>query len=448
MLFRSFSSVGASTVGRSSSVRAATHSSTHAVGHPRLPRVVRMTSAGSSVAPMSYDPFDPDVIADPYPWYRRLLRETPVHHAAAHDVWVLSRYDDVRAAARDHEALSSAEGVAFQRMYLPMMLTLDQPDHTRLRRVVARDFKPAAVRAWRPMVETYVGAALDRMLDAGTSDLVAELADPLPIPVIAEVIGVPPGDYADFKRWSDAIVEGFNLGDQPDAEGDAIAQITAAAVELHAYVEAGTAERRASPRDDLFSRLLEPRDGEVLTPTELFFFFLLLLVAGNETTTNLLGNLAVALLDHPDEWEALRHRPDLVPSAVEEGLRHGAPIQGFFRTATRPLTFDAVTIPDGARVLLLFAAANRDPAKYELPDAFVVARNPVDHLAFGSGIHTCLGAALARLETAVVLEQLVARVRHLELAGTVVRTANPTLRGVVSLPVRLVPTGSTTTRRP
>src|SRR5687767_2031846 len=130
-------------------------------------------AAGSSTAPLSYDPFAPDVIADPYPWYARLLREAPVFHAD-HDIWVLSRYDDVRAAARDHAGLSSAEGVAFQRMFIPMMLTMDQPDHTRLRRLVARDFTPAAVSRWRPVVESYVTAGLDRMLDGGTTDLVDE----------------------------------------------------------------------------------------------------------------------------------------------------------------------------------------------------------------------------------------------------------------------------------
>jgi cytochrome P450 len=320
-----------------------------------------------------------------------------------------------------------------------MILTMDQPDHTRLRRIVSRDFTPAAVRRWRPIVESYVRAAIDEALELPVIDLVERLALPLPIQVIAEVIGVPPSDHADFKRWSDGIVEGFKLGDQPAVDDAAVGQVLLASSELHAYVTAGVAERRASPRDDLFSKLLEPRDGEVLTESELFWFFLLLLVAGNETTTNLLGNLALALIEHPGEWERLRARPDLVPSAVEEGLRYGAPIQGFFRTAVRPVEVRDVEIPERARVLLLFAAANRDPRRYARPDVFDVARNPADHIAFGSGIHSCLGAALARLETAVVLEQLTSRVARVELAGEVVRTANPTLRGVVELPVRLVP---------
>jgi cytochrome P450 len=389
------------------------------------------------VAHSAYDPFDAEVIADPYPWYEALLRNAPVHHTERHDIWVLSRYDDVRGAARGHAAFSSAEGVAFQRMELPMMLTMDPPDHTRLRRLVARDFTPTAIKRWRPAVERFVGAAIDRMLEAGETDLVSELAAPLPIQVVAEVIGVPPDDYPDFKRWSDGIVEGFKLGDNPEGDGAAIARIMEVAGKLYAYVAAGAEERRARPRGDLFSQLLQPRDGETLSENELFFFFLLLLVAGNETTTNLLGNLAVALIDHPDQWDLLRARPDLVPSAVEEALRFGSPIQGFFRTALRPVEIEGIEIPEQARVLLLFAAANRDPRHYERPDAFDVARNPVDHLGFGSGIHTCLGAALARLETAVVLEQLNARIRTMDLSGEVTRTANPTLRGVTSLPVRV-----------
>jgi cytochrome P450 len=379
------------------------------------------------------------VIADPYPWYRRLLEEPSVVHADPHDIWALAHYDDVRAAARDHTRLSSAEGVAFPRLGLPMMLTMDQPDHTRLRRIVSRDFTPAAVRRWRPMVESYVGTAVDRMLDAAEVDLVEALALPLPIQVIAEVIGVPPSDQADFKRWSDGIVEGFKLGDRPEVDADAIVHVQAATTELFAYVQAGIAERRAAPRDDLFSVLLQPRDGEALNENELFWFFLLLLVAGNETTTNLLGNLAVALLEHPREWERLRDEPAAIPSAVEEALRYGSPIQGFFRTARQSLDIRGTQVPEGARVLLLFAAANRDPRQYDDPDRFDVGRNPSDHLAFGSGIHSCLGAALARVETAVVLENLVRRVRRLELAGEVVHTTNPTLRGVASLPVRLEP---------
>jgi cytochrome P450 len=387
---------------------------------------------------IAYNPFDAEVIADPYPWYDELLRTAPVHHTERHDIWVLSRYDDVRAAARDHAAFSSAEAVAFQRMQLPMMLTMDPPDHTRLRRLVARDFTPTAIKRWRPAVERFVGAAIDRMLEAGETDLVSELAAPLPIQVVAEVIGVPPDDYPDFKRWSDGIVEGFKLGDNPEGDEAAMTRIMEVAGELYAYVAAGAAERRAQPRDDLFSQLLQPRDGETLSENELFFFFLLLLVAGNETTTNLLGNLAVALLDNPDQWDLLRARPDLVPAAVEEALRFGSPIQGFFRTALRPVEIEGVAIPDRARVLLLFAAANRDPRHYERPGAFDVARNPVDHLGFGSGIHTCLGAALARLETLVVLEQLNVRIRTMDLCGQMTRTANPTLRGVTSLPVRMI----------
>jgi cytochrome P450 len=342
-----------------------------------------------------------------------------------------------------HAALAADAGVVSEglpgRSFARHMLSVDPPDHTRLRRLVARDFTPTAIARWRPAIERFVGAALDRMLDGDATDLVDELAAPLPIQVIAEIIGVSPGDYPDFKRWSDGIVEGFKLGDSPEADEAAVLGILQVSGELNTYVQTGAAERRNAPRDDLFSQLLQPRDGETLSEPELFWFFLLLLVAGNETTTNLLGNLAVALLDHPDQWNLLREHPELVPSAVEEALRFGSPIQGFFRTALSTVEVADTEIPEGGRVLLLFAAANRDPRQYDGPAAFDISRNPVDHVGFGSGIHSCLGAALARLETAVVLEQLGARVGTIEPAGSLVRTANPTLRGVTSLPVRVLP---------
>ena len=386
-----------------------------------------------------YDPFAEDVIADPYPWYRMLLAEGGAHRSAARDVWVLSRYDDVREAARSHESLSSAEGVAYQRIPLPMMLTSDQPGHTRLRRMVSRDFTPRAVARWEPVVRTLVDEAVDRMLDLGSFDLVEELAGPLPISVIAEVLGIPTADRDRFRRWSDAIVEGFRLTERIDAQSDAVSTVIAGVSELYAYLADAFAARAAQPRDDLLSRLMELEGGERLGEVELFWFCLLLLVAGNETTTNLIGNTVLALFEHPDQWVRLREEPGAVAATVEESLRFGSPVQGFFRTARQPYAVGETTIPEGDRVLLLFAAANRDPAHYRDPDRFDVSRNPVDHLAFGSAIHACLGSHLARLEMATVLDVLRARVRDLLPDGPVVRTRNPMLRGVALLPVRLVP---------
>jgi beta-dihydromenaquinone-9 omega-hydroxylase len=224
-----------------------------------------------------------------------------------------------------------------------------------------------------------------------------------------------------------------------------------AVADLQAYFVGLVRERERHPADDLLSRLIaaqpqvsrsEPQASEdqkagQLSTFEIFWFFALILIAGHETTTNLLGNLVLALLDHPAEWEALRRDPGLVPAAVNEALRYDAPVQGFFRTARTRYAVGDREIPEGERVLLLFAAANRDPRKYEDPDVFRAARNPEDHLAFGGGIHFCLGASLARMEGAAVLGELLRRVRSFGLAGPVERTNNPALRGARRLPLHV-----------
>jgi beta-dihydromenaquinone-9 omega-hydroxylase len=386
-------------------------------------------------APLSYDPFAADVVADPYPWYRRLQAEAPLYHQDALGFWVLSRYDDVLAGARAHASLSSAEGIIYTRQPLPMMLTMDPPDHTRLRRIVARDFTPSVVAAWRPLVERLARDAVDRMLQEGTTDAVAAVASPLPILVIAEILGVPPEDYPRFRLWSDQIVESLALNDPNDIER--ATRTVDGILSLQRYLTALVEERRRAPRGDLLSRLVQPREEGTLDDSEVFWFSLLLLVAGNETTTNLLGNVLHTLASEPAVWDELRAGPDLVPGTIEESLRHDSPVQGFFRTVLSPHVVQGTEIPAGDRVLLLYGAANRDLRRYDDPDAFRIDRNPADHLGFGSGIHLCLGAHLARLEAGAVLTELARRVRRLEPAGEPVRGTNPILRGMSELPLSL-----------
>ena len=388
-------------------------------------------------APLSYDPFAADTVADPYPWYRRLQDEAPLFRQEALRFWVLSRYDDVLAGARAHGSLSSAEGVIYIRQPLPMMLTMDPPDHTRLRRIVARDFTPSAVSAWRSLVEGLAVDAVDRMLQERTTDAVQAVASPLPILVIARILGVPPDDYPQFRDWSDKIVESLAVIDPADVER--ANRTVEGILALQRYMATLVEERRRTPNGDLLSRLVQPRDEGALDDSEVFWFSLLLLVAGNETTTNLLGNLLHTLASTPALWDQLRTRPDLVPAAIEESLRHDSPIQGFFRTVVAPYPVQGVEVPAGDRVLLLFGAANRDPRHYDDPERFRVERHPADHLGFGSGIHLCLGAQLARLEAAAVLRELVQRVRRLEPAGDPVRGTNPILRGMAKLPLTLTP---------
>src|SRR5436305_4062168 len=386
-------------------------------------------------APLSYDPFAPDVIADPYPWYRRLQDEAPLYRQEPLDFWVLSRHEDVLAGARAHNVLSSAESVTYARAPIPMMLTMDPPDHTRLRRLVARDFTPTAVSQWRPWVERLASEAVDAMLAAGTVDAVAALASPLPVQVIADVMGVPPSDYPRFREWSDLAVESLALTDPADSER--ASRAIGGILSMQAYFAGLTDERRLQPQNDMVSRLLKPREDGTLTPEEVFWFCLLLLVAGNETTTNLLGNILLTFAEQPDQWELVRTRPETIPLAIEESVRRDAPIQGLFRTAVGSYRVRDGEVPVGGRVLLLFGAANRDRRRYDRPDDFRLDRDTADHLGFGSGIHLCLGAHLARLEGTVVLTKLAQRVHRFELAGEPVRGTNPILRGMAKLPLRL-----------
>jgi cytochrome P450 len=377
---------------------------------------------------LAYDPLSPEVIADPYPWYESLRDQSPFHYDEVRNIWVVSRYDDVLAATRAHDSLSSSEGITYARAPIPMMITIDPPDHTRLRRLVARDFTPRAIADWRPVVERRVAECVDELLADGDVDYMQTLAFPLPVTVIAEVLGIPPEDHAQFKQWSDGIVEGFSLTDA--SEGALVSTILGSLTALQQYLSRLFEERRGQPGDDLLSRMVDR-----VSDDQLFWFCMLLLVAGNETTTNLLGNMVLALLEHPDQWRMLQENPQLIPSAVEEVLRYDSPVQGFYRTAMQPYG----EIPAGSRVLLLFASGNRDPRHFDRADEFLVERNPADHLAFGSGIHLCLGAHLARLEGAAVLRALLDRTRGLEYAGEPVRGTNPNLRGVTHLPLALKP---------
>jgi beta-dihydromenaquinone-9 omega-hydroxylase len=384
-----------------------------------------------------FDPFAPEVLADPAAAYRRLHAVGGVHRCRRHDLFVLAGYEDVRAAARAHNVFSSAHGVSQVPAALPMLITSDRPRHGELRRMVAPHFTAESAQATRPLMERVTAEALERMLERPSSDAVAALAVPLPITVIAERLGVPASDLADFRRWSDGIIEGFHAGRSPAMlwRGP---RVMGHVVSLHRYMRGVFDRLRRTPGDDVISALLVSQDGGSLNDEELFWFALMLLVAGNETTTNLIGSMLLALAEDPEAYDRLRRDPELVGQVVEESLRWGSPIQGLFRQTTEDHQVGDATIPAGSRVLLSFGAANRDPRQFPDPDRFDVERHPTDHLGFGFGIHFCLGAHLARLEAAVVLDALTARVARIEPAGPVEWTGNPTVRGPRRLPLRLV----------
>jgi cytochrome P450 len=382
-----------------------------------------------------FDPFDPEVLRDPGPRYAALRREAPVHRAAGHGYWIVSRYADVRAALRDHEAFSSAKGNAPEPGWQPGIIGKDPPDHSRLRNLTKSVFSPRAIeRAWGDRIRARADELVTAALEAGTVDAYQAFSLPLPIQVIAEMIGVPDGDLATFKRWSDEMCEGHASHIDPAAK----ARSEAAFANLLGYFKAKVAERRAAPREDLVTLLCQAGEADRLTDKEVVHFLILLLIAGNETTTNLIGNGLVALLDHPEEEALLRARPELVPQAIEEMLRYCPPTQCVFRHTTRDVELAGVPIPADQRVMLCLASANRDEAEYAEPDRFRVERVIQEHLAFGTGIHSCLGVALARLEVRSILEALLRRTKGLRRAGEVRMFSTILVRGPIALPIELV----------
>jgi cytochrome P450 len=384
----------------------------------------------------SFDPFDTAVLTDPWPWYRWLRTEQPVYRIPSSGTWVLSRWTDVQARLRDHAALSSARGVAPEPGPAIGLIGVDPPDHERLRRVVQGVFTPRVIeRTWGNRIAAICDQLVDDALAAGTVDAFAALALPLPMQVVAELLGVADGDLADFKRWSDAMIAG--VGQHRDEAIRARTQDAFGA--LGTYFGARIAERRARPGDDLITLLGQAGDDERLTARELVHFCILLLIAGNETTTNLLGNGLLALIDHPHQEAALRADPGLLTSAIDEMLRFCPSTHAVFRQTTRPVAIHGVTIPADQRVMLCLAAANRDESRFHEPDDFWIGRPALDHLAFGNGVHFCLGASLARLEMRTMLSTLLARTTSWQLAGDPRITATPVVRGPTYLPMELLP---------
>ena len=272
----------------------------------------------------------------------------------------------MRAAARAHDALSSAEGVSPYRAHIPMMISRDRPEHTRLRKLVTREFTRDAMERQRPAVERIARDAVGEMAAQGNCDGVALLASPLPVMVIARVLGVPESDFPAFREWSDKIIKGFAVRRGPAALRDS-ADVLGSAIKFYAYTQEQFQRLRREPGDDVLSGLIASSDEGNLTEDELYWFALMLLLAGNETTTSLLGTMLLAFAERPDQYARVREDPELVPSAVEEALRHGSPIQSLYRTAVARYPVGDATIPAGGRVLLLFAAANRDPRNYAEP---------------------------------------------------------------------------------
>jgi cytochrome P450 len=384
-----------------------------------------------------YNPFLPEVRLDPYPVYQQLREREPVQWNEHIEIWTLTRYADVAAVLRDGRM--SADRTTADRFRLPpgrqiyqSMLTLDPPDHTRLRTLVNKAFTPTTVSRLRPRIQALVDEILDKAEEEGSLEVIADLAYPLPVTVIAEMLGVPPEDYQIFKDWSATLaanLDPLRAGEMREAAFDARDA-------LSEYLSGIVDKRRARPRDDMISALLAVEEsGDALSHRELLIMCNLLLIAGHETTVNLIGNGLRALLTHPDQLERLRDEPDLIETAVEELLRFDSPVQLTGRVVSEDLEVGGVQMRPGHFVMVLLGAANRDPAQFPDPDRLDLARHPNQHLSFGRGIHFCLGAPLARVEGQVAIGSLVRRFPRLRLDGEPVQRDTVTLRGLESLPV-------------
>lgn len=376
-----------------------------------------------------------DVTVNPYPAYAALREKGPVHRVLvpeSGEAWLVVTRDEARAALTDprlsndirHSSWTDDGGHALG----VNMLQSDPPQHTRLRELVAGKFTAGRIRALRPRIQEIADSLLDALPEAGPADLVASYALPLPMTVICELLGVPESDRSGYHAWSSELV----APSSPQAVGAAVGAMTG---HLTALIE----ERRASPRQDLLSALVTPTaDG--LSAEELLGMAFLLLVAGHETTVNLISGTVLSLLAHPEQLAALRADPGLVDSAIEETLRYDGPVgAAAFRFTTQPVRIGDTTIPAGDSVLVSLAAASRDPRHFPDPDRFDIHRKPAGHLAFGHGIHHCLGAPLARVEAATALHTLLARRPRLALDADPADLAwrpSTMLRGLKSLPVR------------
>jgi cytochrome P450 len=389
-----------------------------------------------------FNPMDPAFVADPYPTYSRLRAEDPVHHSPL-GFWVLTRYEDVVGILRDARfakepmiaAVAARLGVNPATIGVSM-LDRDPPDHTRLRGLASKAFTPRVVEALRPRIQAIVDGLLDDVERAGSMDLIEEFAYPIPVNVICEMLGVPVEDHEQFKGWSLDLARGLDsimLG--PDSE---IVKRSGHAREgLSTYIRGLIAERRSSPRGDLLSALIAAEEaGDKLSEPELVAMCILLLVAGHETTVNLIGNGMLALLRHPDQLKLLRERPEMIGTAVEELLRFDGPVQRTARTPSEDVMIGNQTIPAGEIVMPFIGAADRDPAQFREPDRLDLTRTENRHIAFGWGIHFCLGAPLARIEGQIAINTLVRRMPKLALAVEEPEHRHSlTLRGLVALPV-------------
>lgn len=364
-----------------------------------------------------------DPTLNPFPWYEQMRKSQPVSYNTGRGGWGVFRYEDVQHVLTDYATFSSqfygSGGAQHTSMpFAASMISTDPPRHRQLRSLVTQAFTPRAIENLSRRIEQIVAALLDQALPRGELEVIHDLGEPLPVIVIAELLGIPTEDRARFKVWSDAVVSFAASGEMSGFQAQR---------EMVAYFLQIIEQRRREPGDDLISGLLQAEiEGERLSMPELLGFCALLLVAGNETTTNLIGNAMLCFTEQPETWTRLRAEPALLPQAIEEVLRFRSPVQAMFRVSTEPTELGGQKIPGGAPVVAYIGSANRDEAQFPQPDEFDIERKPNRHIAFGHGIHFCLGAPLARLEARIALNALLERVESFR------RKDNTPLEGIKS----------------
>jgi cytochrome P450 family 142 subfamily A polypeptide 1 len=396
---------------------------------------VTQSPAGLGIDLMSGEFFG----SNPFPAYAWMREHAPVYYDEINDLWALTRYDDVKSAGSGAGVFSNAGGIRPKFPPLPMMIDYDPPEHTRRRRLVSAGFTPRRVKAMEDHARAVCDEVIDAVCERGGCDFVRDIAAPLPLNMIGDLLGVAQVDRPMLLRWSEDM-----LGSQGSPDPAGLEAAARAFTEYTDYMGPVFADRRRTGADgDLVGALAHAEiDGDRLDHDSLIHESLLILIGGDETTRHVLSGGMLALFEHPSQLARLRADPRLLPVAVEEMLRWESPIKDMVRTTTRPAELHGTRIPAGAEVMLLYPAANRDGAVFDQPEAFNAARTPNPHLAFGFGAHFCLGNQLARLELKVMFEQLFARLPDLALAapGPLPRRASNFISGLESMPVTFTPT--------
>ncbi|MFJ3823164.1 cytochrome P450 [Streptomyces nodosus] len=399
---------------------------------------------------LAFDPWDPAFLADPYPAYAELRARGRVHRYEPTDQWLVPHHADVSALLRDrrlgrtyqhrftHEDFGRTapppEHEPFHTLNDHGMLDLEPPDHTRIRRLVSKAFTPRTVERLKPYVQRLAGELVSRLVEAGGGDLLADVAEPLPVAVIAEMLGIPEADRAPLRPWSADICGMYELNPPEETARRAVR----ASVEFSAYLRELIAERRRNPGEDLISGLIAAHDeGDRLTEQEMISTCVLLLNAGHEATVNATVNGWSVLFRHPEQLAALRADHSLVPSAIEELMRYDTPLQLFERWVLEDIEIDGVTIPRGAEIAMLFGSANHDPAVFDAPEKLDLTRRDNPHISFSAGIHYCIGAPLARIELAASMTALLEQAPTLRLAAEPRRKPNFVIRGLEGLSMEI-----------